>query len=449
MHRSLVGWVAFTLLAFPGATSPAAREPAASAVASPADAARQLDLSQLPLLDGADAATVRQTTALAYDVKAGLKAAYAEIRKQLTERGWKEEPQAGVTDEYAAGVFSRNGYVTSLTIMPSSPPGRAAIRLQQHGNVDLARLPAGPDAKVVYGGPTSLIAGTPATAEKAAAWIDGALAKAGWEPYGGGGPSRMYRQRGVILTTMVSDAAPPATGATIHYSARMVALEIPAPPDAEQIQFADDLNQLAFDARADAAAIADFYRERLAGAGWKPTTERWVEDGFSRSLIFRHAAGDLLLLEHRDVDGTSRVVVRHQSAAEVKAEGERFQAAQAKAMKEKESAPRLRRVAIRVPDGADGDADGGASVRWTVPKGTAVRHAKAIRQALQDDGWKETSAALDPLAGMVVLDKDDASITIDYTDTGFLPAELSVRASRCELDLKRGGGAEAPPASAR
>jgi hypothetical protein len=49
---------------------------------------------------------------------------------------------------------------------------------------------------------------------------------------------------------------------------------------------------------------------------------------------------------------------------------------------------------------------------------------------------------------MVVLDKDDASITIDYTDTGFLPAELSVRASRCELDLKR-GGAEAPPASAR
>jgi cell wall-associated NlpC family hydrolase len=58
MHRSLVGWVAFTLLRFTGATSPAAGEPAASAVASPADAARQLDLSQLPLLDGADAATV-------------------------------------------------------------------------------------------------------------------------------------------------------------------------------------------------------------------------------------------------------------------------------------------------------------------------------------------------------------------------------------------------------
>ena len=97
MHRSLVGWVAFTLLAFPGATSPAAGEPAASAVASPADAARQLALSQLPLLVGADAATVRQTTALAYDVKVGLKAAYAEIRKQLTERGWKEEPQAACT----------------------------------------------------------------------------------------------------------------------------------------------------------------------------------------------------------------------------------------------------------------------------------------------------------------------------------------------------------------
>jgi hypothetical protein len=448
MQRSLFGWLTFTLLVLAGGTSPAAREPASPA-ASPADAAKQLDLATFPLLDGADAASVRQTTALAYDVKAGLKAAYGQIRKQLTERGWKEEPQASVTDDYASGVFSRNGYVTSLTIMPASDSGLAAIRLQQHGNVDLARLPAGPDAKVVYGGPTSLILGTPATAEKAAAWIDGALTKAGWEPYGSGGPTRMYRQRGVILTTLISDAVPPATGAVIQYSTRMVAQEIPAPPDAEQIQFADDLNQLAFDARADAAAIADFYRERLAAAEWKPTTERWVEDGFSRSLIFRHAAGDLLLLEHREVDGRSRVVVRHQSAAEVKAEGERFRAAQALAMKEKASAPRLRRVAILVPNGAQGDADGGGSVRWTVPQGSAVTHAKAIRQALQDDGWKETSGALEPLAGMVVLDKDDASITIDYTDTGFLPAELNVRASRCELELKAGGGAEAPPASDR
>ena len=96
----------------------------------------------------------------------------------------------------------------------------------------------------------------------------------------------------------------------------------------------------------------------------------------------------------------------------------------------------LPRVRIATPKGAEGDATPGASVEWTVPKGSALKAAKAIRTALEADGWKESSGALDPLAGLLLLEKNDASITIDFTDTGFLPAELTIRASGCELEFR-------------
>jgi hypothetical protein len=438
MRRLISGWSAFGALAFIGLASLDAQDATPRFVppASPAEAAKQLDLAALPLLEGAEAPTVRQCTSLAYQVKTGLKSAYGQIKSQLTERGWKEGPDALVSEDYASGVFSKNGFVTSLTIMPSTPPGPAVIRLQQHGNVDLASLPTGPDSKLLYGGPLSVISTTPSPPEKAAEWIRDTLTKAGWEPYGGGSPVQEYRNSGVILTTMVSEALAPAKGSTIQYSARMIAQEIPAPPDAAGIQFADDINQLMFDAKSDADSIADFYRDRLAGQAWKATTDHWIEDTFSRSLIFRNQAGDLLLMEHKDIDGKSRVVVRYQSAADVEAEEERFQAAKAKAMKDKGAPKSVPRVRIATPKGAEGDAKPGASVEWTVPKGSALKAAKAIRTALEADGWKESSGALDPLAGLLLLEKNDASITIDYTDTGFLPAEFTIRASGCELEFR-------------
>ena len=375
-------------------------------------------------------------TSLAYQVKAGLKPAFGQVKKQLTERGWQEESGSSVTDDYASGVFTKNGYHTSVTIMPSTPPGIADVRLQQHGNIDLATLPAGPDSKPLYVGPLSAIYNTPNSAEKAADWIRDTLTKAGWEPYGGRVNLQEFRNRGVILTTLVTDAVAPSKGSNIQYSTRMVSVEIPAPPDAEQIQFADDSNQLSFDAKPDADAIAEFYRKSLAKYSWKATTENWIQDKFSKSMIFRNEAGDLLLMEHKDIDGMSRLFVRHQTAAAVEEEGKRFQAAKEKAMKDKDAPKDVLRVKIAIPKGAKGDTKSGTTARWTVPNGSAIKFAKAIRQALEEEGWKEASGTLDPLAGVLLLEKKDATITIDYTDTGFLPAEFNIRASQCELEFK-------------
>jgi hypothetical protein len=438
MQRFFLGLLEFAFICAIGVSSLDAQDtkPSFANAASPADAAKQLNLNDFPLLDGSEAPSVQQVTSLAYQVKAGLKPTYGQVKKQLIDRGWKEESGSSVTDDYASGVFTKNGYHASVTIMPSTPPGIAVVRLQQHGNIDLAKLPAGPDSKPVYVGPLSAIYSTPNSADKAADWIRDTLTKAGWEPYGGSANFQEFRNRGVILSTMAIEAPAPSKGSNIQYTARMVSVEIPAPPDAEQIQFADDSNQLSFDAKSDADAIADFYRKSLAEHSWKATTDNWIEDKFSKSMIFRNEAGDLLLMEHKDIDGMSRLFVRHQSAAAVEEEGKRFQAAKEKAMKDKDAPKDVLRVKIAIPKGAKGDTKSGTTAQWTVPNGSAIKFAKAIQEALEKDGWKGAGGTLDPLAGVLLLEKKDASITIDYTDTGFLPAEFNIRASQCELEFK-------------
>jgi hypothetical protein len=317
---------------------------------------------------------------------------------------------------------------------PGEPKGDSAVRLQHHGNVDLAKLPTGRAAKPVYVGPLSAIFSSEEPAEKLNATIREQLLKAGWEPYGGSPGISEYRHHGVLLTSMIMDAVPPMKGTNIQYSARMIAIEIPTPTESEGVQFADDMLQLNFDSALPAPALADFYRERLAGQGWKPTTDHWVDDSGSRSLIFRNEAGDLFLMEQHTVDGKSRVCVRHQSAAQVAEETKRLQAAADKARMKKESTAGKTKVKIAAPPGAKQLARTADSIQWQVESGTAMKHVRNLRSALLDDGWKEKSATLDALAGVVLLERSDMTLTIDYNDTGVLPAEISLRGSQCELE---------------
>ena len=66
--------------------------------------------------------------------------------------------------------------------------------------------------------------------------------------------------------------------------------------------------------------------------------------------------------------------------------------------------------------------------------------AKAVvedwRQQFVRDGWAVQVATLEDLAGTVALKKGDQSLTLVYTDTRFLPAEVTVQAIGVELERK-------------
>jgi len=77
-------------------------------------------------------------------------------------------------------------------------------------------------------------------------------------------------------------------------------------------------------------------------------------------------------------------------------------------------------------------------IKFTVGKGKAKAAGESLRTQFRDAGWKEDVAALDGMAGAVSFSKEGGqSVTINYTDTGIMPTEVTVSAMRGELEAAR------------
>jgi hypothetical protein len=114
--------------------------------------------------------------------------------------------------------------------------------------------------------------------------------------------------------------------------------ELPAPPEAEGLQYSDVPTQLFFDTPKSHAEVAEFFAEKLAEAQWKATTENLIAVDFKKFQIFRNPAMDMLTLELTEVDDKRRVLLRFQSAAEVAEIERRIDEQRERKKKEKEAA---------------------------------------------------------------------------------------------------------------
>ena len=132
---------------------------AADAIKTPAtveQAARVLDLSTFPLMDGAKSSESRHVANLSYVAPGDPKKALEFHRKTFVAQGWKELPNSTISDESASAMFSRDGFVVSLSVIPFEATG-VTVRLQNLGNVKPGKLPVPPNAKPVYiGEPTAM-----------------------------------------------------------------------------------------------------------------------------------------------------------------------------------------------------------------------------------------------------------------------------------------------------
>jgi hypothetical protein len=142
----------------------------ADAIKTPAtveQAARVIDLSTFPLMDGAKPPGSRQVANLSYAAMGDVKTAFAFNRKALLAQGWKELPNSSVTDQYASAMFSRNGFVVYVSVTPSGD-GTQQVRLQNQGNVKPGKLPVPPNAKAVYVGDSTAMYETDAAVPRSA-----------------------------------------------------------------------------------------------------------------------------------------------------------------------------------------------------------------------------------------------------------------------------------------
>src|SRR6476661_2301354 len=137
----------------------------ADAIKAPAtveQAARVLDLSTFPLMEGARSAESRHVANLSYVAPGDPKKALEFQRKAFVAQGWKELPNSSISDESASAMFARDGFVVSLSVIPFEANG-VSVRLLNQGNVKPGKLPVPPKAKPVYVGDSTAMYETEAT----------------------------------------------------------------------------------------------------------------------------------------------------------------------------------------------------------------------------------------------------------------------------------------------
>jgi hypothetical protein len=425
----------------------------ADAIKTPAtveQATRVLDLSTFPLVDGAKPPESRQVANLSYLATGDVKTGFEFNRKALVAQGWKELPNSSVTGQAASAMFSRDGFVVSVSVSPGGEPGGLMVMLQNHGNVKPGKLPVPAGAKPVYvGDPTAMYstdAAVPATADACRKLF----VAQGWVPYGDAGDSAIFKQNAVLVTATASSAPAQGGKTMIQYSTQLISADIPAPPNVEDLRYADEPPDLTFETAENQDAIVDFYRKNLATAGWKSTMDKMVDVDDKPTMIFRNPAKDMLTLSMFGARGGKLgVSVRFQSAAEIAALDRKLKemapkiraAAEAKAAKEAaELAERNKvpKVAVTLPADAKDVKETKDSIKFTVGKGKAKAAAESLQAQFRDGGWKQDVASLEGMAGTLLFSKEGGqSVTITYTDTGFLPTELSISGMRVELEASK------------
>jgi hypothetical protein len=412
-------------------------------------AAQVLDLSTFPLMDGAKPERSRQVANLTYAATGNVKAGFEFHRKTLTAQGWKELPNSSITEQSASAMFARSGFILSLSVFPNGQSGDLSVMLQNHGNIKPGQLPVPPGTKPVYVGDSTAMYATEAAVPATAEACRNLFLAQGWVPYGGAGDSAEFKQNAILVTATVS-VAPAQGGKTmIQYSAQLISADIPAPPNVEELRYIDTPPELTFETATNQDSIVDFYRKNLAASGWQSTLDHTVPIDDIPTMIFRDPAKDMLTLSMSVASrGKLPVSVRFQSAAEI-AELDRLikerapairAAAEEKRAKEAaqlaEQNKPLPKVAVTLPPDAKDVDQTKDTIKFTVGKGKAKAAAEALRAQFREAGWKEDFASVTDMTGALSFSKEKQSLTLSYTDTGLMPAEVSLSAMGAELELR-------------
>ncbi len=432
-----------------GSANDTSAEGAIKTPATVEQAAKVLDLSTFPQMDGAKSAESRHVANLSYVAPGDAKKALDFNRKAFTAQGWKELPNGSITDDSASSMFARDGFVVALSIIPFEKSA-VSVRLQNLGNVKPGKLPVPPGAKTVYqGDPTAMYtvdSGVPATAEA----IHNLFVAQGWVPYGKDPNTPVFKQNAILASAYISSAPAQGGKTSIQYSTQLISSDIPAPQGVDDLRYVDEPPELTF-ATKDKDVVVEFYRKALAAAGWKATTEKLIDIDEKPTMIFRNPAGEMITFSvpYSYEGGKRGVSVRYQSAAEIaeldrriKEEMPRIRAA-AQAKEAKEAAElaernKVPKVPVTLPADAKDVQQSKDEIKFAVGKGKAKAAVESLRTQFRNAGWKEDVATLDGMAGALSFSKEGGqSVTINYTDTGFLPSEVTVSVMRGELEAAK------------
>jgi hypothetical protein len=410
-------------------------------------AAAVLDLSTFPMMPGAEPRE-RSVGTLSYAMTGDTKKIFEFQREKLRALGWKETSDTNFTDQTGSGTFKRNGFVVSVSVYPGGQDGKLAVFLRDEGNVPFDKLPRPNGTKVVYSGPSTAMYVSEAPVAQTKEECRKLLLAAGWRPYGSAGDTEWFKQNAVRLSATVGSAPAQGGKTMITFGSELMSADLPAPDNAEDLRFAE--KELSFESPATKEEVTNFYRQTLGQAKWQPTLEKLVDIDEKPTMIFRNPAKDMITLSFaRASEGHSAVALLYQTSAEIdelerqlkakepelKAEMKRREAEQAKEFAEAHKpAPK---ISVSLPSGLDGMEQSADTIKFNVGHGKARALVENLSKQFVADGWKQDVATLDAMAGAISLSKEKMSLTVNYTDTGFTPAEVNISAIGAELESSR------------
>ena len=294
-----------------------------AAPATLAEARSLLDLSRLPLPQGAEVTAAATSAATGFKTPAAVEATFAEQRASLEASGWSLTGDAQIYPQSASGVFGKNGYVLSLTVM--SDGAGSMVQMLHHGNVDLAALTPPDGVDVRFAQAISAIWETAAAPDVAASNLRATLLANGWEEYGEAGPMRYFRKNAVRLSAM-TNAGP--DGKTMHnLGVELLSAQIPLPAAANRADFDSSAQTLRVHHVGPIEALVQGYSPQLATDGWKASIEAPIADEGKQVMTWRNAADDLLMLTFAAPQGeAANVAISYQSKAQIDAMNARFDA---------------------------------------------------------------------------------------------------------------------------
>jgi hypothetical protein len=438
------------------------REPAVAVDETPREPAtveqaiKLLDLSKFPLMPGVSIPREhRRVGQLMYQRTADLAESFEFQRKHLKELGWKELPGAqSIESGNPRAIFTQDGFIVSMS-------AALFVSIQNHGNVNLGKLPVPSGAESRYGDASMASYVTTAAAEETRKFCEESLLNLGWKPYGYAGDTKYFKQNAVKLSARVSTHQAQPGKTFIDYDTELLSADLPVPADVDDPRYDDAMKWLSFDHSGNAVEkLSAFYTEELAKQGFQPTSKPIGDKEVA--VLYRNDAKDMITLDMKLYNDLTRVGVRHYSAEEVaeldrrhqeevakreaerklqveaeKREDDRRVAAEA-ARREAEAAKQLAmKVTVPIPGKAkkveQGDED---SVEITVALGAGKPILEALRKHFEAAGWSADKVELEDDDGLLRLSKGEQTLEFDYTEW-ITAGEIDVDGRNVVLELGR------------
>jgi hypothetical protein len=245
-----------------------------------------VDLRTLPQVERAKF-TVRTANRLEGTTGDTATAIYDLYRSALEKLGWKlSTPPAKdqVTEDSALGLLNKGDDSIVLSVVPFGAPGdkeKPVLRqftVDYLGACDSSKLPRLPGAEAGYGSKISSVYFTDMKAAATAASVKNLLVANGWQPYtkpyasAPVMPDRIrdqYRKEGNSLRVIVGPKLGKENTSIVEYVIGAIGHQLPAPPDATDVEFDDAMCLMRCNVPRDVDPVAKYYSGAMAALGFE------------------------------------------------------------------------------------------------------------------------------------------------------------------------------------